>query len=123
MIKTSHKRTDEIQTKWFLELLHMDLMGPFQVQSYGGKKYVLVCVDDFSRFTWVKFMRHKSEAVEQVTLLILRLQRESDATLNVFQSNHNREFKNKVMDLFCQRHAIEHQYSNIITLQQYGVAE
>ncbi|GJY86798.1 retrovirus-related pol polyprotein from transposon TNT 1-94 [Tanacetum coccineum] len=39
----------------------MDLCGPLRVQSINGKKYILVIVDDFSRFTWVKFLRSKDE--------------------------------------------------------------
>jgi hypothetical protein len=38
----------------------MDLMGPMQVESIGGKRYAFVVVDDFSRFTWVNFIREKS---------------------------------------------------------------
>ena len=44
-----------------LELLYMDLMGPMQIESIGSKRYVFVCVDDFSRFTWVDFIREKSK--------------------------------------------------------------
>lgn len=43
MIKASHIRTNQINTKRALELLHIDFMGSFQVESYGGKKYVPVC--------------------------------------------------------------------------------
>ena len=39
-----------------LELLHMNLCGPFRIQSRGGKKYILVIVDYFSRFTWNMFL-------------------------------------------------------------------
>ncbi|GJV41471.1 retrovirus-related pol polyprotein from transposon TNT 1-94 [Tanacetum coccineum] len=42
-----------------LHTLHMDLCGPMRVQSIKGKKYILVIVDDYSRFTWVKFLRFK----------------------------------------------------------------
>ena len=42
----------------------MDLMGPMQVESIVGKMYVCICVYDFSRFTWTKFLRSKSEAFE-----------------------------------------------------------
>ncbi|GKE41365.1 retrovirus-related pol polyprotein from transposon TNT 1-94, partial [Tanacetum coccineum] len=44
-----------------LHTLHIDLCGPLRVQSINGKKYILVIVDDYSRFTWVKFLRSKDE--------------------------------------------------------------
>nr|GEX45317.1 retrovirus-related Pol polyprotein from transposon TNT 1-94 [Tanacetum cinerariifolium] len=40
-----------------LQLLHMDLCGPMRVESINGKKYVLVIVDDYSRYTWTHFLR------------------------------------------------------------------
>ncbi|GJS18714.1 retrovirus-related pol polyprotein from transposon TNT 1-94 [Tanacetum coccineum] len=44
-----------------LQLLHMDLYGPMLVESINGKKYVLVIVDDYSRYTWTHFLRSKDE--------------------------------------------------------------
>jgi len=55
--RMSHQRLEHQGTSKILELLHMDLMGPMQVASIGGKRYVLVVVDDFCRFTWVNFIR------------------------------------------------------------------
>ena len=43
-----------------LELLHIDLCGPSTIESLHHKKYILVIVDDFTRFTWVFFLRLKS---------------------------------------------------------------
>nr|GEV56086.1 integrase, catalytic region, zinc finger, CCHC-type, peptidase aspartic, catalytic [Tanacetum cinerariifolium] len=40
-----------------LQLLHMDLCGPMRVESINGKKYVLVIIDDYSRYTWTYFLR------------------------------------------------------------------
>jgi len=34
-----------------LELLHVDLCGPMRITSRGGKRYVLVIVDDYYHFT------------------------------------------------------------------------
>jgi len=45
--RMSHPRLEHQVTSKVLELLHMDLMGPMQVESIGGKRYVLVVVDDF----------------------------------------------------------------------------
>ncbi|XP_019162014.1 PREDICTED: uncharacterized protein LOC109158582 [Ipomoea nil] len=55
--RTAHKRTLGIHPSRILELLHMDLFGPTQTESIGGKRYFYVTVDDYSRFTWVNFLR------------------------------------------------------------------
>ncbi|GJU87902.1 retrovirus-related pol polyprotein from transposon TNT 1-94 [Tanacetum coccineum] len=47
-----------------LNLLHMDLCGPLLVESINGKKYILVIVDDYSRYTWTLFLRSKDETPE-----------------------------------------------------------
>ncbi|GJU31777.1 retrovirus-related pol polyprotein from transposon TNT 1-94 [Tanacetum coccineum] len=60
--KKSYKPKSEDTNQEKLYLLHMDLCGPMRVASVNGKKYILVIVDDYSRFTWVKFLRSKDEA-------------------------------------------------------------
>ncbi|GJU49527.1 retrovirus-related pol polyprotein from transposon TNT 1-94 [Tanacetum coccineum] len=59
--KHSHKSEAEDFIQEKLNLLHMNLCGLMRVQSINGRKYILVIVDDFSRFTWVKFLRSKDE--------------------------------------------------------------
>ncbi|GJZ12805.1 retrovirus-related pol polyprotein from transposon TNT 1-94 [Tanacetum coccineum] len=53
-----------------LELLHMDLCGPMRVASINGKKYILVIIDDYSRFTWVYFLHTKDETPEIIKKFI-----------------------------------------------------
>jgi len=77
--RMSHSRLEHQGTSKVLELLHMDLMGPMQVSSIGGNKYVLVVVDDFSRFTWVNFIREKSDTFDAFRDLCTQLQREKDS--------------------------------------------
>ncbi|GKF00587.1 retrovirus-related pol polyprotein from transposon TNT 1-94, partial [Tanacetum coccineum] len=62
--KFSYKPKSENTNMEVLHTLHMDLCGPMRVQSINGKKYILVIVDDYSRFTWVKFLRSKDETPE-----------------------------------------------------------
>ncbi|MDQ4222762.1 GAG-pre-integrase domain-containing protein, partial [Pseudomonas aeruginosa] len=62
--KSSFKLKDMISTSKPLELLHLDLFGPSQVQSINHSKYVFVIVDDFSRFTWTIFLKVKSDAFD-----------------------------------------------------------
>jgi hypothetical protein len=59
-----HATLQHQTTTKIIELLHMDLMGPMQVENIGGKRYAYVVVDDFSRYTWVKFIREKSETFD-----------------------------------------------------------
>ena len=53
MIAASHPPVNQVMTAHHGELLHMDTVGPSRVMSVGGKWYVLVIVDDFSRYSWV----------------------------------------------------------------------
>ncbi|GJT25377.1 retrovirus-related pol polyprotein from transposon TNT 1-94 [Tanacetum coccineum] len=55
--KKPHKPKSKGTNQEKLYLLHMDLCGPMRVASINGKKYILFIVDDYSRFTWVKFLR------------------------------------------------------------------
>src|ERR1044071_7844465 len=72
-VRSSFKSKNQVSTSKPLELIHMDVCGPMRVQSIGGSKYILVLVDDYSRFTWTIFIRSKSEAFsrfkEQVSYL------------------------------------------------------
>nr|GEX54940.1 hypothetical protein [Tanacetum cinerariifolium] len=61
--KKSHKPKSKDTNQEKLYLLHMDLCGLMRVESVNGKKYILVIVDDYSRFTWVKCLRSKDEAL------------------------------------------------------------
>nr|GEZ57853.1 hypothetical protein [Tanacetum cinerariifolium] len=59
-------------SKRWLQLLHMDLCGPMRVANINGKRYVLVIVDGYSRYTWTHFLRSKDETPE-VLIDFLRL--------------------------------------------------
>ncbi|GJZ42125.1 retrovirus-related pol polyprotein from transposon TNT 1-94 [Tanacetum coccineum] len=72
--KYTHKPKFENIIMEVLHTFHMDLCGPMRVQSINGKKYILVIVDDYSRFTWVKFLRSKDETLEFVIKFLLKVQ-------------------------------------------------
>ncbi|GKA72119.1 retrovirus-related pol polyprotein from transposon TNT 1-94 [Tanacetum coccineum] len=62
--RQSFKTKTTPSSKRWLQILHMDLCGPMMVESFNGKKYVLVIVDDYSRYTWTHFLRSKDEIPE-----------------------------------------------------------
>nr|GEY21139.1 hypothetical protein [Tanacetum cinerariifolium] len=63
--RASHPPKTVSNSKQRLHLLHMDLCGPMRVASINGKRYVLVIVDDYSRYTLVHFLRTKDETPEE----------------------------------------------------------
>nr|GEW66725.1 copia protein [Tanacetum cinerariifolium] len=65
-----------------LNTLHMDLCGPMRVESINGKKYILVIVDDYTRFSWVRFLRTKDETPEVIKKFIILTQRALNTTSN-----------------------------------------
>ena len=73
--RSTHKRVNEILTSKPLELLHMDLIGPMRTKSLRGKKYILVMVDDYSRYAWVAFLRENSEAFINFSDIGLKIQK------------------------------------------------
>ncbi|GJU41897.1 retrovirus-related pol polyprotein from transposon TNT 1-94 [Tanacetum coccineum] len=64
-----------------LYLFHMDLCGPMRVASINVKRYILVIVDDYSRFTWVRFLRTKDEAPDAIIKCIKNIQVHFNATV------------------------------------------
>ncbi|KAA0036855.1 gag-pol polyprotein [Cucumis melo var. makuwa] len=121
--KTSHRRLKECYTISVLELLHLNLMGPMQTESLGGKKYVLVVVDDYSKFTWVRFLKEKFDTVKLCISLCLNLQREKGQKIIRIRSDHGKEFDNEDLNNLCQTEGIHHEFAAPITPQQNGVVE
>ncbi|GKB86863.1 retrovirus-related pol polyprotein from transposon TNT 1-94 [Tanacetum coccineum] len=72
--KKLHKPKSEDTNQEKLYLLHMDLCGPMRVASVNGKKYILIIVDDYSRFTWVKCLRSKDEAPDFIIKFLKMIQ-------------------------------------------------
>jgi len=121
--RMSHPRLEHQITSKVLELLHMDLMGPMQVERIGGKRYAFVVVDDFSRFTWVNFIREKSDTFDVFKDLCTQLQREKDSVILRIRSEHGTKFENAKFNVSCSCEGIKHEFSSPITPQQNGVVE
>ncbi|KAJ9535421.1 hypothetical protein OSB04_un001464 [Centaurea solstitialis] len=121
--KSTHKSKEVNTISTTLQLLHMDLFGPTNVMSIGKKSYCLVIVDDYSRFTWVFFLRTKDETSGLIKPFVIRVENKTNLKVKVIRSDNGTEFKNADLNLFCESKGIERQYSAPRTPQQNGVAE
>ncbi|GKA37236.1 retrovirus-related pol polyprotein from transposon TNT 1-94 [Tanacetum coccineum] len=83
-----------------LKLLHIDLCGPMRVESINGKKYIIVIVDDYSRYTWVYFLRTKDEASDMIINFINQVQLNLKAQILKIRTDNGTEFKNEKLRSF-----------------------
>ncbi|GJY00055.1 retrovirus-related pol polyprotein from transposon TNT 1-94, partial [Tanacetum coccineum] len=101
----------------------MDLCGPMRVQSVNGKKYILVIVDDYSRFTWVKFLASKDEAPDFIITFLKMIQRRLNASVRKIRTDNGIEFVNQTLRDYYESVGISHETSVTRTPQQNGVVE
>ncbi|GKF01783.1 retrovirus-related pol polyprotein from transposon TNT 1-94 [Tanacetum coccineum] len=106
-----------------LQLLHMDLCGPMQVESINGKKYVLVIVDDYSKYTWTHFLRSKDETPEVLIDFLKLFQKGLHAQVRIVRTDKGMKFLNKTLHAYFAQEGIEHQTSIARTSEQNGVVE
>ena len=106
-----------------MELLHVDLMGPTRIESLGSKRYIMDVVDDFSRYSWVEFLREKLETCEKMEKLCKRLQNEKGVLIVKIRSDQRKEFENAKFETFCNENGIKKEFSTPKTPQQNGVVE
>ncbi|KAJ9542569.1 hypothetical protein OSB04_029075 [Centaurea solstitialis] len=121
--KASHKSKTINTISAPLQLLHMDLFGPTNVMSIGKKSYCLVIIDDYSRFTWVFFLRTKDETSGLIKPFVKRVENQVNLRVKVIRSDNGTEFKNADLNSFCEEKGIERQFIAPRTPQQNGVAE
>ncbi|GJR55759.1 retrovirus-related pol polyprotein from transposon TNT 1-94 [Tanacetum coccineum] len=110
-------------SKQMLHLIHMDLCGPMRIASINGKRYVLVIVDDYSRYTWVIFLRSKAKAPEEIKTFLKKITLLLQAPVIIVRTDNGIEFKNQVLQEYFNSVGISHQASFIRTPQQNRVVE
>ncbi|GJU09081.1 retrovirus-related pol polyprotein from transposon TNT 1-94, partial [Tanacetum coccineum] len=121
--KKPHKPKSEDTNQEKLYLLHMDLCGPMCVTSVNGKKYILVIVDDYSRFTWVKCLRSKDEAPAFIINFLKMIQVRLKGTVRRIKTDNGTEFVNQTLREYYEKFGISHKTSVARSPKQNGVVE
>ncbi|GJT02001.1 retrovirus-related pol polyprotein from transposon TNT 1-94 [Tanacetum coccineum] len=94
-----------------------------EVASINGKKYILVIVDDYSRYTWTLFLHSKDETPEVLKDFLIMIQRNLQALVIFVRTDRGTEFLKKTLNAFFKEEGIEHQTSTPRTPEQNGIAE
>nr|GEU89454.1 retrovirus-related Pol polyprotein from transposon TNT 1-94 [Tanacetum cinerariifolium] len=93
--RASHPPKPVPNSRQRLHLLHMDLCGPMRIANINGKRYVLVIVDDYSRYTWVHFLRSKDEAPKVIIKFLKRITVLLQSHVIIIRIDNGTEFKNQ----------------------------
>ncbi|GJQ95591.1 retrovirus-related pol polyprotein from transposon TNT 1-94 [Tanacetum coccineum] len=121
--RSSFKTKVVSSSKGRLNLLHMDLCGLMRVASINGKKYILVIVDDYSRYTWTLFLRSRDETPEVLKDFLTMIQHNLQAQVINVRTDKGIEFLNKTLYAYFKEEGIEHQTSTPQTPEQNDVVE
>jgi transposase InsO family protein len=118
-----HSHKNIMTTDRPLELLHMDLFGPIAYISIDRSKYCLVIVDDYSRFTWIFFLKEKSQTQETLKGFLRQAQNKFGLRIKKIRSDNGTKFKDSQIEGFLEEEGIKHEFSSPYTPQQNGVVE
>ena len=89
----------------------MNLLGPTRTTSLGGKKYALMIVDDFSRYTWVLFLASKDETFKICKKFYKRITNLKGQLVISIHSDQGTEFENQFFDHFYSKYGIDYNFS------------
>nr|GEX47890.1 hypothetical protein [Tanacetum cinerariifolium] len=121
--KKPHKTKFEDTNQEKLYPLHMDLCGPMCVASVNGKKYILIIVDDYSRFMWVKCLRSKDEASDFIINFLKMIQLWLKTLVRRIKTDNGTEFINQTLREYYEKVGISYETSVARSSQQNGVIE
>ncbi|GKC11344.1 retrovirus-related pol polyprotein from transposon TNT 1-94, partial [Tanacetum coccineum] len=121
--KKPHKHKSEDTNQEKLYLLYMDLCEPICVANVNGRKYILVVVDDYLRFTWVKCLRSKDEALDFIIKFLKMIQVRLKVPVRRIITDNGTEFVNQTFRKYYEKVGTSHETSVARSPQQNGVVE
>ena len=85
----SKKRT--IISTHRLEIIHIDISGPYDIPSFGGEKYFITFIDDFARCGYIYLLHEKSQSVDALEIFINEVERQLHKKVKIVKSNRGGE--------------------------------
>ena len=101
----------------------MDLFGPINVMSMSRKRYSLVMVNDFSKYTWVLIFHSKYEAPQLIINHIKKIEVDAKLSMRSIKIDNGKEFKNAILNYLCTKKGVSRQYLDPRSPEQNGVIE
>ncbi|KAJ9523614.1 hypothetical protein QJQ45_007311 [Haematococcus lacustris] len=106
-----------------LELIHMDVCGPFSMAAKDGSRYLATFLDEFTKFSVVMPLRSKDQVPDCIITVIQQLETQSGSKCKAIRTDNGSEYVNKTVQAFCNSKGILHQHSAPYSPEQNGAAE
>jgi hypothetical protein len=106
-----------------LDLVHTDVCGPMSQKSLSGCEYYLTFIDDYSRKTWIYFLKAKSEVFAWFQEFRALVENQSGKRIKVLRLDNEGEYSSRQFVDFCAQRGIKRQMTVPYNPQQNGVAE
>jgi len=104
-------------------LIHTDIRGPITLESFNGKRYFITFIDDFSKKTWVYFLKEKSKAFEVFKKFKVMVKKATDRHIKVVRSDRGGQYTSTTFMEYYEEKGIRRFLTAPYTPQQNGVAE
>ena len=121
--RNSFQKKAEFRAKKPLELVHTDICGPITPMSLGEKKYFITFIDDYTRRTWVYFLKEKSEAFEVFKRFKILVEKMTGFYIKALRSDRGGEYMSTVFMSYCKEQGVKRFLTAPYSPQQNGVAE
>ena len=90
-----HTRKSATRSTKLLEIIHTNICGPFDNPSFGGEKYFITFIDNFSRYGYVYLLHEKSQSVDSLEVYITEVERQLDRKVKIIRSDRGGEYYGK----------------------------
>ena len=115
--KPTESRTNERAERFFI-----DITGPFHVTSLGGNRYAMLCVDDFTRVKFIRFLKHESDAAKELRELVAEHIAPAGIQIVTVRTDGGGEFEGE-FQLLLKELGIKRETTSPYTPQYNGVVE
>lgn len=123
MCQSPFKSVGKIKSMRRLQLIHSDVCGPMQVDSFGGQKYFVTFTDDFSRCCSVYFLKNNSEVFEKFKEFEALTTNQTGLTIGTLRSDNGGEYMSNEFQEYLQSKGVHHELTVPYSPQQNGVSE
>jgi transposase InsO family protein len=113
----------EHRSEGVLDSIHYDVCGPMRVESMSGFKYFVLFIDDYSRKTWIYFLKTKDEVFDRFHEFRTLVENQTGRKIQVLRSNNGGEYTSKEFVDYCTATGIKKELIVPYNPQHNGVVE